>query len=147
MKFILHDVNFCCHPLAKGPEAWCDKLELDFEKLLLDDGGDKDLNLEVKHVLFGDWFADFKEVFLSTTIVVVYQEAAWVPIIFSIIKHFELDECGLTSLYSSVIFVFQDTFLFGHMFNLSQIFDRSSFFCCKHSWEPCAPVILFGDFS
>ena len=54
MDGILNDIDLCCHSLAKWPEAWRDELEFHLKQLLVHDGWDVDLDLEVKHVVRSD---------------------------------------------------------------------------------------------
>ena len=107
----MDNVNFGIHSLAERPEPRSHKLELDFEKLLLHDCGNEDLNLEIEHVVLRDGLADLKEILLPPAIVIVNQEAARVPVVICVIENFELDERCLACLHSRVVLILGDSIL------------------------------------
>jgi len=112
----------------------------------LDNGGNKDLDLEVEHVVVCDRFADFKEILLPSPVVVIDQETARVPVVVRVVEHFKLDECRLAGLNRRVILVPWSVFLFWNVFYFCQILDRRALIPSEHSTDPGAPArLLFGD--
>lgn len=145
LNFILYDVHFGDHALAERTEPWRHELELDLEELILNDCGDKDLDFEVEHVIPRHRLAYLEEILLTTTIVIVNEEAARIPIIFRVIKHLELDESRLSRLNSSVIFIPFNTDLLRHVFNEGEVLDGSSPLSSEHTRDPGTPVVLLRD--
>ncbi len=71
-------------------------------------------------------FADFKEILLTTSIIIIDKETASVPVIICVIENFELYKGRLTRLDSRVILFPGAGVLLWYMFNLGKIFDRIS---------------------
>lgn len=93
-----------------------------------------------------DRFADFKEILLSSAIVVIDQETARVPVIVRVVEHFKLDKCCLTCLHCRVILISWSVLLLWNMLNFCQILDRRPLVSSKHSTNPSAPSrLFFGD--
>lgn len=93
-----------------------------------------------------DRFADFKEILLSSAIVVIDQETARVPVIVRVVKHFKLDKCCLTCLHCRVILISWSVLLLWNMLNFCQILDRRPLVPSEHSTNPGAPSrLFFGD--
>lgn len=106
---------------------------------------DKDLDLEIEHVVHGHRFANLKEIFLASTIVVINEETARVPIVLSVVKHFELEEGCLACLYARVILVPRYILLLRHVLNVSEVLDRCSPLLSEHARDPSAPVVFLGN--
>ena len=81
----------------------------------------RDVNLyfKVEHLIFSNGLAYFKKVFLLTTGIVIYQEAAGIPVILSSIEYLELDESCLASLHCGMIFILRTIILLWHMLTYS----------------------------
>ena len=65
-----------------------------------------------------DRLADLKEVLLTTPIVVINKKATRVPLVFSVVEHLKLDECGLSCLHSCMVDVFWHIDLLGDVLNV-----------------------------
>ena len=87
--------------------------------LIFESRRDVNLNFKVEHLVLRNCLAYFKEVLLLTTGIVIYQEAAGIPVILSFIEHLELDESCLASLYCGVIFILRTSLLLWHVFTNS----------------------------
>ena len=93
-------------------------------------------------MILGHRFTDLEEVLLPTTIVVVDQEAASIPVVLRAIKHLELDEGCLTSLHCCVVLILRTVLLFGDMLNHRQILNGSPILASEKAGEPASPVSL-----
>ena len=130
---ILNDVNFGDHALSKRAEPRRDELELDLEDLLLHNGRDEDLDLQVEHVVARNRLANLKEIFLATAIVVIDEETAGVPIVLRVVEHLELDESRLACLHSCMVLISLDSFLLWHMLYEGEILDGRSSLGSEHT--------------
>ena len=77
--------------------------------------------------------ADFKKVLLPSTLEVVDEETARVPVVLSFVKYLELDEGGLPGLDCRSVLVLQTAFLFRNVLCMCQVFDRRTFILGKHA--------------
>ena len=103
--------NDCSHSLAKGTESWCNELKMYRKLLFFESCRDVNLYFKVEHLVFSNCLAYFKKVFLLTTGIVIYQEAARIPVIVCVIENFELDERCLACLHCRVILILRDSIL------------------------------------
>lgn len=117
----MNDVDLGNHAFTEGSESWSHELEPDFEGLLRDECRDEDLHLEEEHVAAGDGLGNLKEILLSTTVVVINEEAARVPVIFRIVEHFELHEGGLAGLHARHVSILWHVLLLGNVLHVRQI--------------------------
>ena len=145
MHGILNNADLRRHSFSKRPEARRHELKLHLEELLLHDGRNVNLDLEVEHVVRSHTLGDLEEVLLPPAVEIVDQEAARVPIILRPVKDFELDESGLTGLHRRVVLVLRTIFLLRHVLDVRQILDVDSLFLAEHGGEPRAPVFLGRD--
>ena len=97
------------------------------------DRWDVDLNLKVEHVIARNRLADFKEVFLATTIEVIDKETARIPIVLGLVEYFELDESCLSCLHCRMILILGALLLLGYMLDVGQILDRDSTLGTEHT--------------
>jgi len=93
----------------------------------------------------GHRLANFEEVFLSSSLEIVNQEAAWVPIILRLVKDLELDISRLPSLYSELVLVRGAAFLLRYMLDMRQVLDRDASLGTEHSREPSSPIFLWRN--
>ena len=111
--------NNCSHSLAKGTESWCNELKMYRKLLFFESCRDVNLYFKVEHLVFSNCLAYFKKVFLLTTGIVIYQEAAGIPVVLRFIEYLELDESCLASLHCGVIFILWTVLLLWHMLTYS----------------------------
>lgn len=123
MLSILDNVDLGNHALTEWTETRGNKLELHLELLLLNNSRNINLDLQVEHMVASHRLANFEEVLLTTTIEVINQEAAWVPIVLCLIKYFELNESGLSSLYTCIILILGYANLLRHVLSMRQVLD------------------------
>ena len=89
--------------------------------------------------------ADLKKSFLSSTFEVVNEKTARIPIVFSVVKNFELDKSGLPSLDCGVVLILWAVILFRYMLNMCQVFDCRASLRTEHAWYPRGPILLLSD--
>jgi len=108
-------------------------LELYLKHLLLDDSWDVYLDFQEKHVVARNRLTNFKKGFFSSTLKVVYKKTARIPIVFSVVKNFELDKGGLPSLDCGVVLILWAVILFRYMLNMCQVFDCRASLRTEHA--------------
>ena len=75
-----------------------------------------------------DYFPQFEEILMKTTLEVINQVATRIPIILRTVEYLELDECRLASLHCSVVFISWISFLLWDMLDLSKSLHWILFF-------------------
>ena len=133
----MNNVDLGDHALPEWPESRGDKLEIDYQHLLLNNGWYVDLYLKVEHVLLLDDLSELEEVFMQAILKVVYEVAPAVPVVGRLVEYFELNECRLTSLYGGVVLIFRVSLLLWTVLHRCEGFYRV-LLCLEERGDPAA---------